>query len=248
MKMSQVKEGRKAKVEPKEESAKAAAKDPVVLAIDLGGSHVKMRVSSGGDRRAAVSGPTMSAKEMVKAVKDLTQDWQYDVIGMGYPGPVRDNKPAVEPHNLGPGWQDFDFSAAFGKPVKLVNDAVMQAIGNYKTGNMLFLGLGTGLGSAMIVNHVCLPMELAHLPYKKRGTFEDFIGERGLEKYGKKKWRESGEEIVERLRAALLPHDIVIGGGNAEKLKELPPGCRVGENENAFLGGFRLWTDTTLSF
>jgi len=247
-KMSQVKERRKASVDSKEGAVPAAAKDMVVLAIDLGGSHVKMRLSSGSDRRAAVSGPTMSAKEMVQAVKDLTHDWQYDVIGMGYPGPVSNNRPAVEPHNLGPGWQDFDFSAAFGKPVKLVNDAVMQAIGNYKNGNMLFLGLGTGLGSAMIVNHVCLPMELAHLPYKKRGTFEDFIGERGLEKYGKKKWRQSVEEIVGKLQAALLPHEIVIGGGNAEKLKELPSGCRVGENENAFLGGFRLWKDATLSF
>lgn len=246
--MSQVTESRKTNVKLKKAVAPAATEELVVLAIDLGGSHVKMRLSSGGERRAAVSGPTMSAKEMVQTVKDLTSDWRYDVIGMGYPGPVSNNRPAMEPHNLGSGWQDFDFSAAFGKPVKLINDAVMQAIGNYKDGNMLFLGLGTGLGSAMIANHVCLPMELAHLPFKKRGTFEDFIGERGLEKYGKKKWRQSVEEIVERLRAALLPHEIVIGGGNAEKLTELPSACRIGGNENAFLGGFRLWTDATLSF
>lgn len=229
-------------------SRSAAPKDLVVLAIDLGGSHVKMLLSTGSERRAAVSGTAMSAQKMVEAVKELTADWQYDVIGMGYPGPVANNKPAVEPHNLGPGWKDFDFSAAFGKPVRLVNDAVMQAIGSYKDGNMLFLGLGTGLGSAMIVNHVCLPMELAHLPYKKNETFEDFVGERGLEKYGKKKWRKSVEKVVAKLQAALLPHEIVIGGGNVEKLDTLPNGCRAGDNENAFLGGFRLWKDKSLKF
>ena len=229
-------------------SRSAAPKDLVVLAIDLGGSHVKMLLSTGSERRAAVSGTAMSAQKMVEAVKELTADWQYDVIGMGYPGPVANNKPAVEPHNLGAGWKDFDFSAAFGKPVRLVNDAVMQAIGSYKDGNMLFLGLGTGLGSAMIVNHVCLPMELAHLPYKKDETFEDFVGERGLEKYGKKKWRKSVEKVVAKLQAALLPHEIVIGGGNVEKLDTLPNGCRAGDNENAFLGGFRLWKDKSLKF
>lgn len=231
-----------------EHTTPAAPKDPVVLAIDLGGSHVKMLLSSGSDRRAAVSGVTMSAQKMVETVKELTADWQYDVIGMGYPGPVKDNRPAIEPHNLGPGWKDFDFSAAFGKPVRLVNDAVMQAIGSYKNGNMLFLGLGTGLGSAMIVNHVCLPMELAHLPYKKDETFEDFVGERGLEKYGKKKWRKSVEKVVGKLQAALLPHEVVIGGGNVDKLETLPNGCRAGDNENAFLGGFRLWKDKSLKF
>jgi polyphosphate glucokinase len=231
-----------------EQKKPTAPKDLVVLAIDLGGSHVKMLLSSGNDRRAAVSGTAMSAQKMVETVKELTADWRYDVIGMGYPGPVTDNKPAAEPHNLGPGWKDFDFSAAFGKPVRLVNDAVMQAIGSYKGGNMLFLGLGTGLGSAMVVNNVCLPMELAHLPYKKDETFEDFVGERGLEKYGKKKWRKSVEKVVARFQAALLPHEIVIGGGNVEKLDTLPEGCRAGDNENAFLGGFRLWKDKSLKF
>ncbi len=225
-----------------------APQDLVVLAIDLGGSHVKVRLSSGSDRRAAVSGTAMSAQKMVETVQKLAGDWQYDVIGMGYPGPVADNKPALEPHNLGPGWKDFDFSAAFGKPVRLVNDAVMQAIGGYNGGNMLFLGLGTGLGSAMIVNHVCLPMELAHLPYKKKETFEDFVGERGLEKYGKKKWRKSVGKVVGKLQAALMPHETVIGGGNVEKLETLPEGCRAGDNENAFLGGFRLWKDESLIF
>ncbi|NLR98200.1 ROK family protein [Rhizobium sp. P38BS-XIX] len=224
----------------------AVPKDLVVMAIDLGGSHVKARLSSGSERRAVVSGPSMSAKKMVEAVKEMTADWQYDVIGMGYPGPVKDNKPAIEPHNLGPGWKDFDFSAAFGKPVRLVNDAVMQAIGGYKGGNMLFIGLGTGLGSAMIVHNVCLPMELAHLPYKKKETFEDFVGERGLEKRGKKKWRKSVEDVIGRLQAALLPHEIVIGGGNVDKLETLPEGCRAGDNENAFLGGFRIWKDESL--
>ncbi len=237
-------------VKPKssKQSPSASAKDLVVLAIDLGGSHVKVRLSTGGERRAAPSGMEMSAQKMVEAVKQLTADWQFDVIGMGYPGPVADNRPAIEPHNLGPGWKDFDFSAAFGKPVKLVNDAVMQAIGSYKGGNMLFLGLGTGLGSTMIVHYLCLPMELAHLPYKKDGTFEDYIGERGLEKYGKKKWRKSVEKVVGKLQAALLPHEIVIGGGNVEKLEKLPDGCRAGDNENAFLGGFRLWKDEDLRF
>ncbi|MBN9045267.1 MAG: ROK family protein [Rhizobiales bacterium] len=224
-----------------------APRDLVVLAIDLGGSHVKVRLSSGSDRRAAVSGAAMSPRKMVEAVRKLAADWQYDVIGMGYPGPVSGNKPALDPHNLGPGWKDFDFPAAFGKPVRLVNDAVMQAIGDYNGGNMLFLGLGTGLGSAMIVDHVCLPMELAHLPYKKQ-TFEDFVGERGLKKYGKKKWRKSVEKVVGTLQAALLPHDTVIGGGNVEKLETLPEGCRAGDNENAFLGGFRLWQNENLRF
>jgi polyphosphate glucokinase len=237
-----------AKTKSRGQTTSTAPKDLVVLAIDLGGSHVKARLSSGSERRAVVSGTAMSAQKMVEAVKKMTADWQYDVIGMGYPGPVADSKPTTEPHNLGPGWKGFDFSAAFGKPVRLVNDAVMQAIGSYNGGNMLFIGLGTGLGSAMVVNYVCLPMELAHLPYKKDATFEDFIGERGLEKYGKKKWRKSVETIIGRLQAALLPHETVIGGGNVDKLEKLPDGCRAGDNENAFLGGFRLWKDENLRF
>lgn len=237
-----------AKLKAPKQPTSTTSKDLVVLAIDLGGSHVKVRLSSGSDRRAAVSGTAMSAQKMVETVKELTADWQYDVIGMGYPGPVTDNKPALEPHNLGPGWKGFDLSAAFGKPVRLVNDAVLQAIGGYNGGNMLFLGLGTGLGSAMIVNYVCLPMELAHLPYRKDETFEDFVGERGLEKYGKKKWRKSVEKVVGKLQAALLPHETVIGGGNVGKLKTLPERCRAGDNENAFLGGFRLWKDESLRF
>jgi len=223
-----------------------SADDLVVLAIDVGGSHVKARLSSGGGKRSVESGPDMSAEKMVAAVAAFTSDWTFDVIGIGYPGPVENNRPAAEPFNLGKGWEGFDFEAAFGKPVRLVNDAMMQAIGSYQGGRMLFLGLGTGLGSAMIADNVCMPMELAHLPYKKRSTFEDFVGERGLERRGRKKWRKSVARVVDKLQAALQPHYIVIGGGNVEKLGKLPPNCRHGENENAFLGGFRLWKDADL--
>jgi polyphosphate glucokinase len=217
-----------------------------VLAIDMGGSHVKVSLSTIGGKRAAESGPHMTASQMVDAVKDLASGWNYDVIGMGYPGPIADNKPSMEPHNLGAGWKGFDFQAAFGKPVRLVNDAMMQAIGSYEGGRMLFLGLGTGLGAAMVAENVCLPMELAHLPYRKGNTFEDYVGERGLQRRGKTKWRESVADVTDRLQAALQADYIVIGGGNVEKLKELPPNCRAGSNENAFLGGFRLWQDEKL--
>ncbi len=218
-----------------------------VLAIDVGGSHVKVSLSSNADgKRAVESGPTMTASQMVAAVKQLAAGWEYDAIGMGYPGPVSGNKPSSEPHNLGTGWKGFDFEAAFGKPVRLVNDAMMQAIGSYEGGRMLFLGLGTGLGAAMIAENVCLPMELAHLPYKKGKTFEDYVGERGLKSRDKSKWRKSVFDVVERLQAALEPDYIVIGGGNIDKLKELPPLSRRGGNENAFRGGFRLWQDEKL--
>ena len=214
-----------------------------VLAVDVGGSHVKARLSTGGDKRKVESGPEMTAERMVEAVKEMTSDWEYDVISIGFPGAVEKQRPAREPYNLGKGWKGFDFAAAFDKPVKLVNDATMQAIGSYEGGRMLFLGLGTGLGSAMIVEHVCVPMELAHLPYKKRKTFEDYLGAGGLEDRGKKKWRKSVAKVVDKLQAALLPHYIVIGGGNVDLLKELPPNCRRGDNEDAFPGGFRLWRD-----
>lgn len=217
-----------------------------VLAIDVGGSHVKILLNSGSEKRAVESGPRMTPERMVEAVKELASGWDYDLIGMGYPGPVVDGKLAADPYNLGRGWKGFDFEAAFGKPVRVVNDALMQAIGGYDAGRMLFLGLGTGLGSAMIVDNVCIPMELAHLPYRKRYTFEDVIGEHGLERRGKRKWRESVFDIVQKLQAALQPHYIVIGGGNVEKLDELPPNCRRGDNSNAFRGGFRVWLDENL--
>jgi polyphosphate glucokinase len=224
---------------------KPAAKQ-VVLAIDIGGSHVKVLTSSGGAERKAVSGPEMTAAQMVAAVKRLAKGLSFDVISMGYPGPVHHNRPLVEPKNLGPGWVGFDFAKSFGKPIKIVNDAMMQAIGSYEGGRMLFLGLGTGLGAAMIVDNVAQPMELAHLPYRKKKTFEDYVGERGLEKRGPKKWKESVFDVVEQLRAAMQPDYIVIGGGNVERLDELPPDCRRGDNARAFEGGFRLWRDKKL--
>jgi polyphosphate glucokinase len=177
---------------------------------------------------------------MVSGVKKLASDWKYEAISIGYPGPVVRDRPVAEPHNLAPGWIGFRFEKAFGHPVKVLNDAAMQALGSYKGGKMLFLGLGTGLGTAMIVEGIIEPMELSHLPYKK-GTYEDYVGDKALQHAGKKKWRKDVNAVVARLVAALEPDDIVIGGGNVRLLKKLPPGCRRGENANAFTGGFRLW-------
>jgi polyphosphate glucokinase len=211
-----------------------------VLVIDVGGTHVKILATGQKTMREFVSGPTLTAKQMVTGVKKLASDWKYDAVSIGYPGPVIRNRPLAEPHNLGGGWMGCDFKAAFKRPVKVVNDAAMQALGSYKGGKMLFLGLGTGLGSTMIVDGIVEPMELGHLPYKK-GTYEDYVGVGGLKKRGKKKWRRSVADVVNRLIAALEPEDVVIGGGNVKKLKELPDGCRIGDNANAFRGGFRLW-------
>ena len=211
-----------------------------VLVIDIGGNNVKILASRQNAPRKFPSGLTMTPKQMVAGVKKLAGDWKYDVISIGYPGMVVRNRLVAEPHNLGRGWMGFDFAAAFKRPVKIVNDAAMQALGSYKGGKMLFLGLGTGLGSAMIVDGTIEPMELAHLSYKK-GTYEDYVGERSLEKRGKKKWRSHVAEVVNCLIAALEPDDVVLGGGNIRKLKVLPKGCREGDNANAFLGGFRLW-------
>ena len=181
---------------------------------------------------------------MVAGVKKLAGDWKYDHVSIGYPGPVLHGQPVAEPHNLAPGWVGFDYRAAFGCPVKVVNDAAMQALGSYKKGKMLFLGLGTGLGSTLIVDGIVEPMELGHLPYKK-ATYEDYVGLRGLEKHGPHKWRRHVADVVKLLVAALEPDDVVLGGGNVKRLKELPPGCRAGDNMNAFKGGFRLWEKTT---
>ncbi|HXX84525.1 MAG TPA: ROK family protein [Casimicrobiaceae bacterium] len=211
-----------------------------VLVIDVGGTHVKILATGQREPRELASGPTMTAQKMIAGVKALARDWKYDAISIGYPGAVVHGRPVAEPHNLGRGWVGFDYARAFRRPVRIVNDAAMQALGSYEGGKMLFLGLGTGLGTAMIVEGIVEPMELAHLPYKK-ATYEDYVGLRGLLKLGKKRWRAYVVDIVTKLAAALEPDDIVLGGGNAKKLKKLPPGCRLGSNANAFLGGFRLW-------
>lgn len=211
-----------------------------VLAIDVGGTHVKVLLSGEDTPRKFESGPKMTADEMVKGVKKLTKDWRFDAISMGYPGPVMRDRPVLEPHNLGKGWVGFPYQRAFGCRIKILNDAAMQALGSYKKGRMLFLGLGTGLGTAMVVDGTVEPMELGHLPYKK-ATYEDYVGLRGLKKYGKKKWRKNVVDVVEKLTIALEPDEVVLGGGNVKKLKVLPPRCRAGDNFNAFLGGFRLW-------
>jgi polyphosphate glucokinase len=216
-----------------------------VLVVDVGGTHVKILATGQKQSREFPSGPTLTAKQMVAGVKKLAADWKYDAVSIGYPGPVINNRPLADPHHLGGGWMGWDFAAAFQRPVKVVNDAAMQALGSYQGGKMLFLGLGTGLGSTMIVNGIVEPMELGHLPYKSH-TFEDYVGARGLEHLGKKKWRRHVADVVSRLIAALEPDDVVIGGGNVKKLKKLPRGCRMGDNANAFLGGFRLWEKTDL--
>jgi polyphosphate glucokinase len=213
-----------------------------VLAIDVGGTHVKMLATDQKEPQEFVSGPRMTAKQMVATVKKLTADWNYDAVSIGYPGPLLHGRILREPYNLGSGWVSFNFEKAFGCPVKVVNDAAMQALGSYKGGSMLFLGLGTGLGSAMIVDEVLEPMEIGHLPYRK-SIYEDYVGLRGLKRFGKKKWRKYVADVVERLAAALEPDDIVLGGGNVKHLEDLPEGCRRGDNANAFIGGFRLWME-----
>ena len=213
-----------------------------VLVVDVGGNHVKILATGQKQSREFPSGPTLTAKQMVAGVKKLAADWKYDAVSIGYPGLVIGNRPLAEPPNLGRGWMGYDFRAAFKRRVKVVNDVAMQALGSYRGGKMLFLGLGTGLGSTMIVDGIVEPMELGHLPYRK-GTYEDYVGIRGLQR-GKKKWRRHVADVVSRLIAALEPDDVVIGGGNVKKLKELPKGCRIGENPNAFRGGFRLWEKT----
>jgi len=216
------------------------AKERVVLAVDVGGSHVKALTSKESERRRFKSGPELTATQMVAGVLKAVDGWSWDVASVGIPTPVRGGKVVAEPVNLGDGWVGFDFEAALGKPTKVINDATMQAVGSYEGGRMLFLGLGTGLGSTMITDGVIEPLELGHLPFRKK-TFEDYVSERALEKSGKKKWTEAVFETVQQLSAAMEPDYVVLGGGGAEELDELPPGCRLGDNQNAFLGGFRLW-------
>jgi len=215
-----------------------------ILTIDIGGTHVKALVSGGRAPRKFKSGPALTPSLMVKRVTRLTSDWSYGAISIGYPGLVVHGRIAAEPVNLGRGWLGFDFAKAFGRPTKLSNDAAMQALGSYQGGRMLFLGLGTGLGSAMIVDGQLEPMELAHLPFRKSRTYEDELGVAALKRLGKKKWRKQVWAAVAALRAALEPDDVVLGGGNAKKLSKLPDGVRLGNNANAMIGGFRLWRQT----
>ena len=214
-----------------------------VLAIDLGGTHIKVLASDQTEPRKVDSGPTLTPSQLVEKVKGLTADWSCGTISMGYPGLVKGNRIEAEPRNLGQGWVGFDFDQAFGLPVKLINDAAMQALGGYEGGRMLFLGLGTGLGSAMIVDGQIVPMELGHLPYRKGQTYEDYVGAAGLKRLGEGKWRKHVWAVVELFRAALEPDTVVVGGGNAVRLTQLPPGVHLGQNANAFMGGFRLWQE-----
>ena len=220
--------------------ANAGANPLKVLVADIGGNNVKLLATGQSEPRKTESGPLLTPMRMMEQIASLISDWEHDAVSIGYPGPVQDNRPLADPHNLGPGWVSFNFEAAFDRPVKIINDAAMQAIGSYRGGRMLFLGLGTGLGSALIVENIVQPMELGHLPYKK-GTFEDYVGQRGLDRNGKKEWRDDVADVVARLIAALQPTDVVIGGGNVKKLKDLPAGTRAGQNADAFEGGFRLW-------
>ncbi len=213
-----------------------------ILVIDVGGTHVKVQATGQRTRRKLPSGPGLTPHRMVRAVADLVADWQYEVVSIGFPSRVARGKIATEPANLGRGWVRFDFASAFGRPVKVINDAAMQALGAYEGGRMLFLGFGTGLGSALIADGVIVPMELAHLPYKK-GTYEDYVGLRGLAKNGKKRWRRDVADVLARFGAALEIEDVVIGGGNSKFLKKIPKGARLVTNAHAIKGGYRLWTD-----
>lgn len=217
-----------------------------ILSIDIGGTNVKILATGQESPRKFPSGPTLTPHKMVREVEKLAGDWEYDVVAIGYPGLVVGGKPMLEPHNLGRGWVGFDYGHAFHRPCRIMNDGAMQAFGSYKSGTMLFLGLGTGLGSALVVaGGVVVPMELGHLSYRK-ATVEDYVGVRGLKRLGKRKWRKHVSRLISRLTEALHPDDIVLGGGNSRLLDELPPSCRRGDNAYAFVGGFRLWEDSKL--
>ena len=212
-----------------------------VLVVDVGGTHVKLLASG---RRVPVkvdSGKDLTPRLMVRRVLEATSGWRYEAVTLGYPGPVVRGRPLADPHNLAPGWKRFDFARAFDRPVRVVNDAAMQALGSYDGGRMLFLGLGTGLGSALVEGGVLMPLELAHLPYRNHETFEDYLGVRGLERLGHAKWQKHVHIVSELLRHALVADHVVLGGGNVRKLKHLPPHARRGDNANAFRGGFRMW-------
>lgn len=214
-----------------------------ILAVDVGGTHVKVLLRGERAEREADSGPHMGPAQLVRMLSELAAGWSYDVIAMGYPGVVWHGRPFTEPHNLAHGWVGFDYGKAFGCPMRIINDAAMQAIGSYRGKRMLFLGLGTGLGAALILDGSVEATELAHLPYKKGRTYEDYLGKQGLKRLGRKKWEHAVFDVSERLRQAFEVDYVVIGGGNVKKLKSLPPGARLGDNRNAFAGAFRLWLE-----
>jgi polyphosphate glucokinase len=218
---------------------KAAARR--ILVIDVGGKHVKLRIDARGPIRKFVSGPKMSPASMMPRILKLTRKLSFDAVSIGYPGVVFRGRIALEPHNLGKGWVGFDFEKAFGKPVKVINDAAMQAIGSYRGGRMLFLGLGTGLGATLIIDGVVEPTEVGHMPYKRGRSFEDYVGERGRKRLGTRKWRKKVNDVIGQLKLAFEADYVVLGGGNATRLKSLPQGARLGDNRNAFSGGLRLW-------
>ena len=214
-----------------------------ILVIDIGGTNIKVASSDKLVPIKIPSGPTLTAAQMAKDVLAATKDWEYDCISIGYPGPVVHDRPIAEPHNLAAGWLDFPYQKAFGKPLRFINDAAMQALGGYQGGRMLFLGIGTGLGSAMIFDGVVIPLELAHLPYRKDRTYEDYVGLRGLERRGVERWRKSVLDVIERLRAALVCDSVLLGGGNAKLMENLPSHVTLGANRNAIDGGIKLWQD-----
>jgi predicted NBD/HSP70 family sugar kinase len=216
-----------------------------VLVIDVGGNNVKLLATGQREPRRVPSGPALTPARMAAAVRRAVADWSYDAVSIGFPGPVRHGRPVAEPVNLGGGWVRFDYAKAFGRPVRIVNDAVMQALGSYRGGRMLFLGLGTGLGAALVVEGHLQPLEIAHLPYRSGKTYEELLGKRAQDRMGKKRWRRMVAEIVPRLYDAFQVDEVVIGGGNAKQLKDLPRGARLGDNANAFAGGFRMWEAAT---
>lgn len=212
-----------------------------ILVIDVGGTHLKIHATHSGQTVKVPSGPKLTAAQMAATVKEVSAEWEYEAVSIGFPGPVVRGRPAREPHNLGGGWVKFDFKKAFGRPVKIINDAAMQALGGHRGGRMLFLGLGTGLGSALALDEVVLPLELAHLPYRKNRTYEEYLGAAGLKRLGKKKWQEHVFAVVNLLRNALLADYVVLGGGNVRLIKKFPAGVEPGKNSNAIRGGYRLW-------
>jgi predicted NBD/HSP70 family sugar kinase len=212
-----------------------------ILVIDVGGTHVKFRIGERGAAQEFESGPSMTPARMVRRLCKLLDGQRYDAVSIGYPGLVYHGRIAAEPHNLGQGWLGYDFAAAFGRPVRLINDAAMQAIGSYRGGRMLFLGLGTGLGATLIIDGVVEPTEVGHMPYKRGRTFEDYVGERGRKRLGTPRWRKTVRKVIADLNAAFETEYILLGGGNARRLKKLPRGVRLGGNNHAFIGGLRLW-------